>query len=443
MSWRSKMTIWCCGHVHSSWRSVVSGVNNSFSYYYSFLTTTTTPVAGYAQGSELWVVNASNSSLAISVYVPPMLCAIENCPFGTCDQSSNTCTSGASFPSDIGLGTVARAYSTYYCNLSPSSDQCDGPPGSGPLSAYSAASGVANALAYPVCAMTDEGYDYRVPCVGVAAVPARMLGNLQLDRDPYNNSVANWQLGMSAASGVCHELIGSTGKHAIVVTVARCDGVCSCGGGCNTTCSLASNCLSSASMRPSCSCVGGGGAPGQCCGFNSVHNNDSCATANPVSDCDWCAAGTHPHFAVDFATYYILCSDSELGGGCRLQSVRPFICMQPLAGTIWPFKSQAAAVCGASSFLCSVSPSPLNPMVPGCPCCCNNGFLPSNATGAQSVGSSNCTCVPRASVSALPACGGNATWCSYSTSAATPMTPSCSCCCVAGTTPTNATCSCA
>ena len=116
-------------------------------------------------------------------------------------------------------------------------------------------------------------------------------------------------------------------------------------------------------MSPNCPCVGT--APSlytNCCG------NGCGGTVN--GSCDWCASNNHPHFDLDDKAFSRLCGAESAAGSCKLAGVKPVVCLGTKA---WP--PGGGGGCGKNSFQCQAA-APMQPMVPGTQCCCNDGLTP-------------------------------------------------------------------
>lgn len=240
-------------------------------------------------------------SSTIELCLPQTVCTpSETCPRGLADCVNGTCVYKAGYS---GLATLPQAWTTQYCDLP--SGGCNGAV-LNPLP-YDVAKSVASSSGNPVCADSPSTTG---TCVGVAAPPPMMAGNSQVAIDPSTGKeVPLWGLGMTAASGLCYQLVGPGGT-AVVAITDRCAGYCSCNGGSFNECG---NCINATDTATQCVCVGTAPpAYNTCCGRG-------CAT---TQQCDWCANNNHPHFDLDNATFTHVCGpDGPMFGSCQLTSV--------------------------------------------------------------------------------------------------------------------------
>jgi hypothetical protein len=300
-------------------------------------------------------------SPTVSVYVPAQVCRPENCPpdLGDCDANTGECVFKNGYQ---GLASLPKAYATNYCSLGP--DGCLGV--TYVNTPYVTASRIAANRSMPVCQDMASPRD----CVGIVAVPPRMVGNSQ-EATVNGVPVKNWGLGLTEASGVCYEITGPFGGTIVVAVTDRCGGYCTCEA--LTAKQECGPCVNK-SLKPGCPCVGTvGGLYSQCCGLASY----GCPALD--NECDWCASQNHPHFDLDLAAFNYVCGSDGSKGSCELPAVKPVKCMDPVQ---WPPGGSGgggAASCGAQAFVCgATSPDPVNqPQIPNSSCCCNWGKKPS------------------------------------------------------------------
>jgi hypothetical protein len=331
----------------------------------------------------------------IEVCLPPVYCTSETCPPEVGDCVNDTCVFHAGYK---GIATVPEAWVTYYCTLSGGGchgvTQIEFP--------EITAQKIATARGLPVC----DGASGTGECVGISAAPPMLVGNSQVAKDSATGqTVSNWGLGLTEASGLCYELTGPGGKVLVALT-DRCGGYCTCNGSALEECGP---CVSAADMKPGCPCVGSvPGLYGGCCG------NGCGGTVN--AQCDWCASNNHPHFDLDTATFNKLCAASSSMGSCKLTGVSFVHCLD-LAG--WPPGGGGAGSCKSGSFHCAGS-QPHQEQAPGTSCCCNWNTCP------QADGS--CAAAPSTCKAGSCACGA-------APDAAHPAVSSTGCCCLEGLTP--------
>jgi hypothetical protein len=320
-----------------------------------------TPPPGIANRGSPSNEGSSNStgvlliSSTVSVYVPEQLCKPETCPPAVGDCVNNKCQYKNGYS---GLKTYPKAYATQYCELGP--DGCLGV--TYVEKPYVTATKVSNTFGIPLCQGATSTPANK--CVGITATPPMMMGNSQEAIDPSTGKVVrNWGLGLTEASGICHELTGPDGNVVVVATTDRCGGYCTCEA--LTSKQECGPCVNK-NLLPGCPCVGTvGSLYSQCCGIAAY----SCGTLD--ASCDWCASANHPHFDLDIATFNFVCASKKGAGSCELSHVKPVQCIEPVP---WPPSAGGSASCGDQSWNCAgggADPTHQK-AIPGCSgCCCN------------------------------------------------------------------------
>jgi hypothetical protein len=331
----------------------------------------------------------------LDLCMPPVVCTSETCPPTLGDCVNGRCVFKTGYS---GVQTLPEAWVTYYCELSTAGchgvTQIEYP--------EVTAQKIATATGMPLCDQSSGSGE----CVGIAASPAMIVGNSQEAKDPSTGqTVSNWGLGMTEASGLCYELTGPGGK-ALVALTDRCGGYCKCNGSGFEECGP---CVSAPDMSTQCPCVGTAPpAYTACCG-------NGCGGA-VTATCDWCASNNHPHFDLDTGTFNHLCAGQSSLGSCKLSAVKYLKCAD-VSG--WP-PGGGGGSCGTDAFHCT-APASHQDQIPGTSCCCNYNQCPStgNACGAP----------PSACKSGSCACA------SGQPDAAHPKVPSTGCCCLDGLAP--------
>ena len=264
-------------------------------------------------------------SETISVCVPPLICNTnEVCPPALGDCVDGKCVFK---PGYKGLKTLPEAWATWYCSLP---GGCNGAPQLNTPAETVAK--IATAMSLKPCHESSAG-----KCVGISASPPWMVGNSQIAKDPATGTfVSLFGLGMTEAAGLCYEITGPGGT-AVVAVTDRCAGYCDCGGSMSASgYEECGQCLNrdisadpgapSGEIEPNCGCVGT--VPGlydDCCG----HRDDCGITIDVPSECDWCAANTHPHFDLDQDTFNKVCGADALAGSCKLTGgAKVFKCLE-------------------------------------------------------------------------------------------------------------------
>jgi hypothetical protein len=346
---------------------------------------------GYREaGVPLHVANG------LDLCMPPVACTSEVCPPELGDCVNDRCVFHAGYQ---GVATLPEAWVTYYCELEGGGchgvTQIEFP--------EITAQKVATARGLPLCAEASGGTS---ECVGIAAAPAMIVGNSQEAVDSTTKqTVADWGLGLTEASGLCYELTGPGGTVLVALT-DRCGGYCECKGSSFEECGP---CVNAPDMKLQCPCVGT--VPPlytSCCG------NGCGTTTNP--QCDWCASNNHPHFDLDTASFNRICGSLSTQGSCKLASVRYVPCLD-VPG--WPPGGGGGGSCQGGSFQCATT-LPHQEQLPGTSCCCSWNACPSGAA---------CAAAPSSCKAGSCACGAGEPDSTH------PQVPGSACCCLAGLAP--------